>query len=352
MLPNRKAIPVKAIANLFDVNGRATWSTIALVLGIAAIQSICIYAGAVVDDTLWLPNEGDGFLEHYGVWAILATDPLLIIATGFAYRRFQIAINTLPLSTKKQTLKAFDQTVETYLNYINMNKSSIFVYYLLVAFGFLCWLNNIRLTVEPTETYGNDVFDSSQYVWGYYANKVNLFTSWVVVYPIVGFLLVSMSLSIRLILQRLTSANAIALNVLHPDGCYGMRSLGILNLSLILPYVLAYCVVFALLITHENQYFTIIAALVGLTVTMVSASFLTIGPISTLGRKIKDETYAKLEKKSRDYNGNNKTLINRFAFERICYSTARASPYSKWIQTFLSMFRIVPVLLTASRLIV
>jgi len=329
----------------------AVWWAVVIVGVVALVQSIGVYYGSALDGTLRLPNEGDGFLEHYGVWAILITDPMLIVAAGLAHRRFLIALDTLPLAPKKESKLSFETIVKPHLEFLNMRSNSKYVYTLLVVVGALSWLNNIRQTIEPSSTYGNDVFDSYQYFWGYYANKLNLFSSWVVVYPLVGFQLVSMSVSIRLILQKLTISGNVAPNVLHPDGCYGMFNLGVLNVVLIFPYFLSYCVVFALLLTHENQYFSIIAPLVGLTVVMVSASFLTVGPITRLGRTIRDKTFRKLESKSKDYNGNNRTLENRFAFERLCYSTARATPYSRWAQALINLLRVAPVVLTAYRLI-
>jgi len=239
-----------------------------------------------------------------------------------------------------------------YLKFLEMDGSSKYLYFLIVSFGALCWINNIRQTIDPEPTYGNDVFDSAQYVWGFIANKMNLFSSWVVVYPLVGFELVVMSVSIRLILIKITDDDIVAPNVLHPDGCYGMLNLGSLNVSLIFPYFLSYCVVFALLITHENQYFSVIAAMIGLSIVMVSVSFLTIGPIAKLGGKIRDETYQRLQKTNKRYNGNNRNPRTRFALELICYLNARPTPYSKWAQTSINFFRIAPAALTAYKLFV
>lgn len=342
--------PVAAARKLFHVTGQPRWWAIAIVLVVAAVQSFAVFVGSYLDGTLYLPGVGDGFLEHYGVWAILATDPLLIIAAGLAYRRFIIAFDTLPLASTEKAKSAFSDLFDGHLDFLNMVARSRYVYFLLVATGFLCWLNNLRQTVDPIEIYGNDVFDSYQYYWGYLANKLNLFSSWVLVYPLVGFLLVCMSVSTRQVLRQLAQTSDLAPNVLHPDGCYGMLNLGVLNLSLLLPYLLSYGVIFALLSTHETQYFSIVAALVGLTIVMIAASFLTIGPITGLGKTVRAETFKKLQEKSETYNGNRKSIENRFAFERLCFATARASPYSKWAQAAINALRLLPIFLTAYRL--
>lgn len=342
--------PVAAVRKLFYVTGQPRWWAIAVVLGVAAAQSFAVFVGSYLDKTLFLTGVGDGFLEHYGVWAILATDPFLIIAAGLAYRRFIIAFDTLPLKSTHTARSAFSDIFNGHLDFLNMASRSKYVYILLVLTGFLCWLNNLRQTVDPVEIYGNDVFDSYQYYWGYFANKLNLFSSWVLVYPLVGFLLVCMSVSTRQVLHQLALTNDLAPNVLHPDGCYGMLNLGVLNLSLLIPYLLSYSVIFALLLTHETQYFSIVAALVGLTLVMIAASFLTIRPITRLGKTVKNQTFKKLKEKSEAYNGNRKSIDARFAFERLCYVTARASPYSKWVQAAINTARLLPLFLTAYRL--
>lgn len=343
--------PVAAVRKLFHVTGQPRWWAIGVVFAVATVQSLAVFVGSHLDGTLFLPGVGDGFFEHYGVWAILATDPLLIIAAGLAYRRFIIAFDTLPLASAQKAKGNFSDLFDDHLDFLNMVAHSRYVYFLLVVTGFLCWLNNLRQTVDPVEIYGNDVFDSYQYYWGYLANKLNLFSSWVLVYPLVGFLLVCMSVSTRQVLRQLALTNDLAPNVLHPDGCYGMLNLGVLNLSLLLPYLLSYGVIFALLSTHEAQYFSIVAALVGLTAVMIAASFLTIGPITGLGKSVRKETFKKLKEKSETYNGNKKAIENRFAFERLCFVTARASPYSRWAQTTVNLVRILPVFLTAYRLL-
>ncbi len=347
---NPAFFPVAAVRRLFGPGGQPVLGAILVVFSIAALQSAGVFAGSYFDGTLFLPDVGDGFFEHYGVWAILVSDPLLVIAAGLAYRRFLIAFDTLPIAQKDADSETLKHLVDPHVTFLNMADRSKYVYFLLVATGCLCWLNNLRQTVDPVEIYGNDVFDSAQYHWGYYANKLNLFSSWVVVYPLVGFMLVSMSVSTRQVLMKLAQDNRLKPNVLHPDGCYGMLNLGILNASLLLPYLLSYGVIFALLITHETTYFSVGAALVGLTITMLVASFVTIGPITGVGRRVRNDTYEVLEEKSKTYNGNRKTLENRFAFERICFATARASPYSRWLQTAVNSARVMPVVATSLKL--
>lgn len=348
MIAKKHAFPIRLIAFGFDDQGRPNLRGIIVIMLVALSQAGLVFLGSYLDRTLWLPNEGKGFLEHYGVWAILATDPLLLITTSLAYRRYFIALNTLPLKSQKLASSERDQIVRPFEKFLNLKDKGKFVYALIVAIGLLSWLNNLRQTTDHQIIYGNDVFDAYSYHWGYYANKLNLFGSWVLVYPIVGFQLVTMGVSVRLILQRLKANKSLTPNVMHPDGCYGLFDLGFLNVCLLIPYMLSYSSIFALFLTHENRYFSILAALAGLTLAMLAVSFLTIGPITSLGKEVKRQTYKRLEEKSQRYNSNNIRPENRFALERLCFSTARASPYSQWAQTVITALRLTPVVLTVS----
>ena len=201
------AFLARFIASGFHASGTPNWRFIALVLGIALVQSLLVFGASFYDGTLFLPKKGDGFLEHYGVWAILATDPLLLISASFAYRRFVVCLHTLPMVAGDEFNATKDDVVRPYTEFLDLNGRAKFVYALLLFIGILCWLNNLKQTIDPTLIYGNDVFDGYAHKWGFFANKLNLFSSWVLVYPIVGFQLVTMSISIRIILQRLNAQN-------------------------------------------------------------------------------------------------------------------------------------------------
>jgi len=340
--------PIRLIRLGFAENGvpRAGFVLSVLVLGV--VQAAFVYAGSYLDSTLYLFEEGDGFLEHYGVWAILATDPLLLIATSFAYRRFFMALENMPVREDDVCKEHFDVLTKPFLRAVTLQNPYFWVYALLVIIGLLGWVNNLRQTIDPIAVYGNDVFDAYYYQWGYYANKINLFYSWVVVYPLVGYLLVAMSVSIRFILVRSKEAELLQLTVVHPDGSYGLFNLGILNIALLVPYVLSFSVVYMLLLTHETTYASVIVALGGLSFALVAASFLTIGPISALGRRAQEEAYEKLENQSKTYNADDDKFSERFAFERLCYVSAKASPYSSTAQVIINSARLIPVVLTAS----
>jgi len=344
--------PVRFLRSLFDKRVAPNWLPILLVLLFGLVQATLVFAASYLDNTLFLPNEGDGFLEHYGVWAILASDPLLLIATSFAYRQFFISIRTLPINYDEGGTYALQRIIKPFSNFINMTGNSKFLYLFLVIVGFLSWLNNLKQTIDPSITYGNDVFDSSQYLLGFVANKACLFISWVIVYPLVGFMLLSMSWAIRQILKKVVFENRVRPKLIHPDSCYGLAKLGTLNISILLPFVLAYLTMFSLLITHEKSYLSIQIPLVVVTIVLLILSYVTIAPITRLSKKIHSETMERLAKEAVELEGNRTPPTLKFSLERSCLPTVTPSPYKGITASMISAIRLLPVAMTVSKIIV
>ena len=83
--------PLQLIIRGFAALGNPNWAIVRLIIGVGALQVAVVALASYVDGTWWLDGVGDGLLEHYGVWAILVTDPLLLISAAFAYRRFRLS---------------------------------------------------------------------------------------------------------------------------------------------------------------------------------------------------------------------------------------------------------------------
>nr|VFJ65166.1 MAG: hypothetical protein BECKFW1821A_GA0114235_11922 [Candidatus Kentron sp. FW] len=342
----KKLIHVRLITRGFRGDGTPQRSILFIIISVAVAQAIAVFLGSLIDGTFILPNNGVGLLEHYGVWAILVTDPLLLILTALAYRKFNLVMEALPFSENFDAVRQTENSLKNYLEFLHMEGKSVYLYIFLVLVGILSWINNIRQTIDPLSIYGNDVFDAYQYTWGFIANKFNLFSSWVFVYPLVGFFLVSMSISTRLLLEKCISMNVLKPNILHPDGCYGLSSLGSLNISLLGPYLFTYLTIFALLSTHEDQYASIIAPLVLLTTIFIIVSFITISPITRIGKGAKRQAHERLTSKNKEIEHNEIEIDNRFSVERICYIYSSASPYTNSTRYVVNTMRITPIALT------
>lgn len=344
-----RILPLQVVKRSFSNDLKPNLQIISAVLIFSALQALCVFAGSHYDNTLVLPGVGKGFFEHYGVWAILLTDPVLVISAGYGYCLFKKTVMGLPI--KNDHLEDVENLCQKHFDFLEAYGPSIYIYILLVVVGVMSWIVNLFQTTNPVEIYGNDVFDSSSYTLGYFANKINLFTSWVIVYPAVGFMFLSMSFSTYLILRRLEKEKILELSAFHPDGSYGLRDLGKLNIALLWPYVIAFSVTFCLGITHEITYSTLVFPIGMLAALCLCVSYITIQPTLAHVDRVRESTYLHLKAQFRQYASANRPGKLQYLSEYILYSLVDGSPYSKSAKLALNAMRFSPAVLTIGRLI-
>jgi hypothetical protein len=330
----------------FARNGSPNLPIVAGIVAFGVLQATLVFGGVYLDNTWRLAGNDRGLLDHYGEWAILSTDPLLLIAAAYAYRRFRIAMSTLPLAEGGKNRTEVHKILKPFLDILHLKGGSLYVYFLLILVGFLSWLNNLYQTSNPRKFFGNEVFDSTSFVYGYYANKFVLFNSWVLIYPLVGFFLVSMSFATRSVLVTVKRNKLIKPTVTHPDACYGLSNLGALNVCLLFPYLLAFITVYAIMETHQRTYPSLIIPLVALTAVFLSASFVTIKPILSQAKEVQRDLYKRLASESPCFGRMGEYSDLLFGIDRLCFSLSNKSPYSAAASASLLVMRVIPIATT------
>lgn len=313
-------------------------------------QAGIVVIASYLDGTWHLPLPGKGLLDHYGVWAILVADPLAIISTAYAWYQFRDAMKDLPLK-EQQRDTTISSLITYYLNIVKLNNRGILIYILFVLAGTLAWINNVVQTLAPEKYYHHKVFDSIEFILGFAATKLALFVSWVLIYPACGFVVLLLSLSTFLILQKLKSTNLLKPSALHPDGCYGFSALGRLNISLLIPFLIAFFVAFAILLTHEQLYASIVIPLITLTIIVLFVSVFTVYPILTQIREIRIAQYRELKSRAEQFSSFDISETLSFGIERICFTLSSGSPYSYSTKVLLIAFRAIPITVTAVKAI-
>jgi len=327
------------------------WIALLAVVLLAILQAGAVAGASYFDGTWWLPHGGKGFLNHYGVWAILVADPCALIATAIAWRQFKVAMMELPAGGNPEHSLAVLRLISPYIRFVKLRGNGIHLYLLLVMVGLLGWVNNIYQTTDPVRFFGHKVFDSTEFMYGFLANKFVLFVSWALVYPACGFVTLSMCLSTFLILQKMKSQRLMRPTVFHPDGCYGYSALGMLNVCLMVPFVIAFVVLFSILITHARLYASIVVPLVFLTLVFLSVSVVTIYPIVSQTKKVEGDLYDKLRFQSRNVRSLDFRTQLSFGVERLCFALSQGSPYSKTSRAMLAVLRAIPVTITVVKLV-
>jgi hypothetical protein len=283
-----------------------------------------------------LDGEGKGLSQHLAAWVILAVDPLLLLAGGFLQRQFIVAMVTLPLRSSADIKYVRDLTRD-WRRVIRADGKYQFAYYACIICGLLGWLLNLKQTSNPTMTYHHDVFDSISHLPSFIAFKVALFISWGIVYPTVGFLVISTAFATWRILSACERKNLIEPVMKHPDQCYGLRNVGTLNIAVLAPFFLVILSTYSIFETHKTLYASIIIPIAVIAILFIWVSFIIIRPIYSFLNNARQKAYSDLvARMGNDVNG---SRLLRFSLDRLIFATANASPYSNTTKAMLIAMR-------------
>ena len=350
------AAPLKLSSRLLGSRGRIDRRLAGIILIVAALQVAAVLFASWVDDTLTLEG-GRGVFQHYGAWAILLTDPLLLVASGFLDRQFCIAMLTLPVRPGPDVKDQLSGLLRKWIRVVRARGYSALLYALFVIVGLFAWIQNVWFTADPDGPVRHpifahhDVFDSGRHLWGFVTFKACLFLSWVVVYPIVGFKFLTTAMATWTILRSAQRNCLVLPRVEHPDGCYGLKNVGTLNIAILSPYLLSFFVMFSLLITHQMLYGSILIPLIAVTIIFLISSFVVIWPAHLMLWRARDREYRDLTTSARNGAPTKDKDLLRFTARRLFFSAAKASPYSETTKVVILAMRAMPAAALAFRLL-
>jgi hypothetical protein len=325
-------------------------------MAVAVAQAAAVGVASWADGA-WYLEKGKGLAQHYGAWAILVTDPLLLAATGFLDRQFMVTMTTLPLASGREPRRKMWRMLHRYVPLVRARGGSAFLYLLMVVVGVYCWAQNVQGTYDPSGPdhhvifEHHDVFDSGLHPWSFAAFKLCLFISWVLIYPIVGFKFLTIAIATWSILRQSELQAILCPRVEHPDCCYGLKNVGTLNIALLAPYFLVFIAIFSLLITHRMIYDSLMIPLIIVSIIFVVTSFVVIRPVYSILSKAKQQMYDELAKSSLEESSRSERSLRRFTAKRMLYSVANATPYTDNTKMILIGMRAVPVLAMALKFV-
>lgn len=219
-----------------------------------------------VDDTLELPADGKGLLQHYGFWVIFITTPLILILSAVLLERFIATITNLDVhyvGSDSKTESSLSELIQRLVDHISLRSltSTILAVLATALAGFATY--NIVTTLDPRLVYGHDVFDAVKHQYGFAATKVYVFVVFTVVWSIAVFLATSVTVSLVILLKFLTQHQILQINVFHSDNCGGTSSFGTLNLLVLALYVCLLSVPIAMFLTHKRTYLVMDVSIFG-----------------------------------------------------------------------------------------
>jgi hypothetical protein len=241
---------------------------------IAILQAVALIVAAYVDQSLWLPGNAVGLLEHPGMLAIVLGDLILFILSIQAGRMTMKVGRRLP-ATQERVVRRYWRCV--ILRRLFGQKGIFFQIFLMLSLlGSLALVNQtVRLT-NAQAYYGHDTFDSILHRWSFVVNRVNLFTSWCIVVPLFGSYLFAHTLAIRQIFRRCDKHRLVAFKIGHPDRHGGFAFFGWLDTLYVAGLVATLGEVALLIITHRRVTLGNLAGILAITIGAILISLLSI----------------------------------------------------------------------------
>jgi len=312
-----------------------------LILAAAAVV-VCSF----IDNTIKLPGTGRGFSRHYGIWAIFAGSPVLVIVASITRASFLSTIHHLKTYTIGAALpNPLQAKVDKHIAGLNLQTKTRYALLLFVVVGHYCWLINIEQTIYPYDSYGNDVFDAYPHLLGFIAFKLYLGVLWVLVLPLLAYVAAHVFFSMMSILRYMSINKLFKLDFFHEDDCGGVSVFGRINLLITSMMFIVFLTVLAILFTHEGNYASIWSAIITTALLIVLQTTLGVYYIHTFVRCKKAEI---LEEINRALNRSLLIASQGGGFSQDLLSVRnhiakiRSFPYAKGSRFLVNFLRLSP----------
>lgn len=286
---------------------------------------------------------------------VLYNEPNNLFLTLKLYLKFTTLLHNLENFVTNQKLSKDISLLRIYhLNSLSLESNSKYILILFMLIGFMFSLINIKQTIAPMNIYGNDVYDSYKYFYGFLANKIHLTFIWTILYPIALFIIFHITFSMTKILQEISQNKLLHIDLFNEDGCGGVSIFGTINILIMSVYANIFLVIFALSNTHINDYNTLEIPLLFASIFFIIQSFMGIYYVHIY---VASKRKTLLEKINNILNQQTKTIekTQTFSFDlfllRKHIISLKTYPYTARQTILVNTFRILPSLIAFIKLI-
>lgn len=338
---------------IFDSKNNITYKGIIIIVLVSMMFPMLNYIGSFIDGTLFLPENGKGLFQHYGIWAFFISTPIIFLLTIYTIKKFINLISILQNYTIDLKLPLnVQKLIKSQIKSISLKTNTRYILLLFMIIGFMFSIVNIIQTINPLETFGNDVYDAYNYTWGFIINKFHLCILWVIIYPITIFILIHIYLSILIILRKMYKLNIFRIDVFSEDGCGGVSCFGLINLMIMSIYMCIFCVIIALKFTHTKEYFTINFPMITMSIFFIIHNFI---GVYYLHKLIKTQKNLFLNKVNSMLN-NKIDDLSSFSYELLLLRnhiiSIKTYPYSKSVFIFINLLKFSPSIIAVVNYII
>jgi TIR domain-containing protein len=210
------------------------------VLALCLVFPIAIGFASWRDQTLFLPGDDAGFLEHPGAWVLFVTTPLMIALTARLLRHFLDTLRNLDASFAPEVSRddrdRLTGLVEWHRRSLCLRSPSVHVLEMIRAVMVIVMSQGFFVATHPIEIYGQDAFDSLRHPWGYVATRSYALLVFAFVYPVALFIALHVTASLISVFRAFHEKNALQIDFTHADNCGGTARFGAINQHIIRIY--------------------------------------------------------------------------------------------------------------------
>jgi len=336
------ALRERPVSVLLSRHKPAVVACLVLILGSAAVVVCCIWEGTIEP----LPMDGKGLANHYGILTIFLGSPILVVLAALAQSKFQRTVQNLSVYTVgAQIPPGLTTKIDYSIESLRFQRMTRLVYWLFVTAGWYWWLVNVYQTINPLDFYGNDVFDSLDHLLGFISFKLYLLALWVIIYPVISFIVVNVFVGMIVILKHMSDNSLFKLDFFHEDECGGVSVFGSINTILLAMTSLVLITALAILLTHKSGYTSVWSSVIISSLLIVLQSVCGVYYIHKFVRQKKSEILGPVNAYLNDSlldTNRTKRFPQDLLIVRDHVARIRSFPYSKGVLYFVNALRLSP----------
>ena len=334
----------RAIEHLL-LSSKSVRYSIILGVSIASVESLLLILSGYLDGSFYLPGKQLGVLEHTGAWGIIFGDMLVFSAITLVIQQIQKLSVRFPTDNSPLAKRYIRFARYCLLKSITLQRSDAKLLLFLMVFASLFWANNAYQTLHPVKYYGNDLFDSINFMSGYISTRFILGTSWIIFMPYMAFVSICTAGSIFKLVTKTTDRKMIEYRQGHPDGCGGFSFLGNINIYFVLGILIIYMELTIVLFTHDKLNPGLASGFILATILVLGASYYMLFPVfrflNTEKRKREILNY-----KGARSNSWNDELIGQL----LVFKNSSFSPYKPLQKAIITTARLLPIAASVTKL--
>jgi hypothetical protein len=278
---------------------------------VSLIDFVALYAAAAREGVLHI-NQGVGLLDNYGLLSTIVGNAVSI----YVAKKYYDGVCSIRNSKAVVNATSIEESLSTLTDMILLRQRYKFLIYGFVALGILFGLSNLagHLIGNPEVWWGHKVFDSTDHLLSFIANRAHGLYTLLVVMPFVGHVMVYSSFQLRQAIAVASRERALIYDLLNPDQHGGFAFVDKAHIAFNVVAALVYIQITMHIETFKMSLQHVVAYIV-LSLLLIFINRIFLGDIYATIKRLRLESLNKIKDKA--YNDDKMSFeILKYCYER------------------------------------